>query len=179
VPFLQRENLHGYMDVDGDGTIDLEEFATAIFGRAPPSLDKSFISLLVEQVDIDTQLVHTTMKECTCVSASVDFLSHHRAGLKQQAVMMQQASPARPLQDGCVLLNHQQRLCVDLVTHPQHRHEVFVRYIPATLQLRCDSASGRGVGACRVHACLLVCMTCASVARFRAPTGQRTPCSAH
>jgi hypothetical protein len=108
LPFLQREKLHRYMDVDGDGTIDVEEFASAIFGRPPPALDKSYISLLIEQIELDTELLVAKMPQCHFVRASIDFMAQHRGGMVDQSVLIQQASQSRALSEGCVVLNHEQ-----------------------------------------------------------------------
>ena len=126
VPFIQREKLHGYMDVDGDGTIDVEEFATAVFGRAPPALDKSYISIMVEELDVDAALVASRMPTCQSVLASVDFMNHHRSARIEQSIMIQQGSPVRPLQarSTWIALKHTQRMCVDPLTHHQNRTQV-------------------------------------------------------
>jgi hypothetical protein len=124
LPFTQREKLHRYMDVDGDGMIDMEEFATALFGRPPPALDKSYISIIIEQVDVDMRLVSAKMPRCEFVRASVDFLARHRAGIVERSLVIQQGSPERPVKEGWIAINHQQRLCVDPLTHHQNRHQV-------------------------------------------------------
>ena len=71
------------MDVDGDGTIDVDELASAIFGRPPPALDKSYISIMIEQIDLDTEMLQAMVPNCQLVRASIDFMSQHRGGLRR------------------------------------------------------------------------------------------------
>ena len=86
----------------------MEEFASAIFGRPPPSLDKSYISLLIEQIQLDSELLVAKMPQCHFVRASIDFMAQHRGGMVDQSVLIQQASQCRALSEGCVVLNHEQ-----------------------------------------------------------------------
>ena len=99
------------MDVDGDGTIDVDELASAIFGRPPPALDKSYISIMIEQIDLDTEMLQAMVPNCQLVRASIDFMSQHRGGLIDQSIMVQQGCHSLPISLASVVLNHEQ-VCV-------------------------------------------------------------------
>lgn len=124
LPFLQRQKLHQYMDVDGDGMIDVEEFATALFGRPPPAPDKSYISIIVEQIELDGPLVGVQMAQCQFLRAFIDFMGINRDSFVSQDMMLQCGSAACAVKESWIPVNHQQRFCVDALTHISNRHKV-------------------------------------------------------
>eukprot|EP00960_Hanusia_phi_P078187 768792-Hanusia_phi.AAC.4 len=124
-PFLlrysDREKLHSYMDVDGDGNIDIEEFSSALFGRKSQTRHKEAVVLTVRSVSCHA--TNGMSLEGRSIIIAVDFMQQYRSGVVPLADLLQIGSATIPFasSDHVYVVNHTQKFSTSFPAFSRNR----------------------------------------------------------